>query len=144
MNTYCGNNRLEPSVLNGSRRIGTRTECLKKGFGVGLSLPRVDNPYEAIDDRSYYCGNRNTLPRNYDLMGSPSICLRKGIGAGRASSTNTPFRRFVKWAVRVLLVLLVAFITHLIWENHVYTALSAVGSLVVLFVVIRYRFVRFV
>ena len=35
-NLYCGNNRLDPSILNGTKIIGTRNRCLRLGFGAGL------------------------------------------------------------------------------------------------------------
>ena len=36
---YCGNNRLNSSLLNGTVRLGTRYDCLKKGIMTGLNLP---------------------------------------------------------------------------------------------------------
>jgi len=30
-----------------------------------------------------YCGNQENLPVNYDLMGSPSQCLQKGVAIGK-------------------------------------------------------------
>jgi len=140
MNTYCGNNRLEPSVVNGTRRIGTRPECLKKGFGVGMSMPRGDDAFEAIDSRSYYCGGANRLPRDYDLMGSPSICLRKGIGAGRNQSEITRHGIYIKWAIRILVLLAITAATHYLLEDNLYTALSAIGTLIVLYVAHRHHF----
>ena len=88
MNIYCGNNRLAPELQNGSSTLGTRHQCLKKGFGIGLHkpVPPGYRGYEPIDTTKYFCGNGDILPDSYDLLGSPSACLRKGIGAGMAKA----------------------------------------------------------
>jgi len=83
---YCGNNRLHRNLTNGSVRLGTRYECLKKGIVTGLNMPYDDDysyDYEPIDDTKIYCGNNDQLPENYDMFGNLPACLRKGIGIGK-------------------------------------------------------------
>ena len=78
---YCGNNRL---ALRQGQQVGTKLQCLKRGIGIGSRLP-VDSSYEhydPIDARKWWCGN-GAVPAGYDFDGSPSICLRKGIGVGK-------------------------------------------------------------
>lgn len=36
-----------------------------------------------------YCGSQDELPPAYDDFGSPTDCLRKGFGAGKASCNGT-------------------------------------------------------
>lgn len=83
---YCGNNRYDSSLINGRKRIGSRYECLKKGIGIGLSMP-VDlsylDRYRAIDTRKMYCGTQLELPEGYDYMGTTTACLQHGVGVGR-------------------------------------------------------------
>ena len=86
MNIYCGNNRLNNNVVNGTSLIGNRYHCFKKGVGKGLSLPideNYRNDYEPIDNTRIYCGNKEDLPDNYDRFGNLSHCLQKGIGVGK-------------------------------------------------------------
>jgi hypothetical protein len=83
---YCGNNRRHPKVRSGEQVIGTRYRCLKKGIGVGMSLPYdpdYTNRYVPIDSRKIYCGEARALPAGYDLMGSNSMCYTKGVGVGK-------------------------------------------------------------
>jgi hypothetical protein len=83
---YCGNNSLHPDLLNGTKIMGTKYECLKKGIGTGLNAPFDSNytlPYQAIDDRKIYCGNQAVLPPGYDIMGNAPQCLQKGVGIGK-------------------------------------------------------------
>ena len=83
---YCGNNKNHSSLLNGEAKIGDRYSCLRKGIGMGLSLPKdpeYDNNYEPIDTRKIYCGKKKRLPKGYSSMGSNSQCLQKGIGIGK-------------------------------------------------------------
>ena len=35
--------------------------------------------------RSFYCGNKNRLPRQYSRYGTTFECLKKGFGAGSCS-----------------------------------------------------------
>lgn len=84
-NLYCGNNRLDPSILNGTKIIGTRNRCLRLGFGAGYHSPVDPNytdDYEPIDIRKFYCGDKEILPTGYDAVGNLPICLRKGFGMG--------------------------------------------------------------
>ena len=81
---YCGNNRNHPSIKK--QKIGNRYSCLKKGIGVGKSLP-YDKLYlilyKPIDKRKIYCGLSNKLPKQYDLFGSNQMCFQIGVGVGR-------------------------------------------------------------
>ena len=66
--------------------LGTRYQCLKKGFGVGRHLPlppKLDQNYMPIDERKIYCGNEDNLPASYDYLGNLPLCLQKGVGIGR-------------------------------------------------------------
>ena len=83
---YCGNNRLDVRLVNGTLVLGNRYSCLRKGVGVGLHLPRdpaMNDPYEPIDDTKVYCGNSDNLPDGYDRNGTNSECFRKGVGTGK-------------------------------------------------------------
>ncbi len=86
MNIYCGNNRLNNNLVNGTSLLGNRYDCFKKGLGKGLSLSideNYRNGYEPIDNTRIYCGNRKELPENYDRFGNLPHCLQKGIGVGK-------------------------------------------------------------
>lgn len=98
MNIYCGNNQLDPDLLNGSLNMGNRYQCLKKGIGKGLNLPydeKYSNDYIPIDDRKIYCGNNDVLPEGYHSYGNLPQCLQKGIGIGkRQRAINGPSNNF--------------------------------------------------
>ena len=81
---YCGNNSRDEGLLNGSKILGTRYQCLKKGVGKGLAEPvLVHNlEYEPIEDYGSYCGLGN-LPENKLRFGTREECLRKGFGIGQ-------------------------------------------------------------
>lgn len=82
---YCGSNQLNAKVIDGSKVIGTRHGCLRKGIGVGLHMPydaSYNLPYQSIDQRRIYCGD-GQLPPTYDLYGSLQQCFSKGVGVGR-------------------------------------------------------------
>lgn len=82
---YCGNNRLNPDVVAGRKRIGDRYSCLKKGIGVGVNLPydpTYNLPYEPIDQTIIYCG-RGRLPAGYTRPGNNPQCLMKGVAVGK-------------------------------------------------------------
>ena len=83
---YCGNNAMHPDLVNGTARAGTRLECLRRGFGSGFHSA-VDlsflQPYEAIDARKKYCGNREILPDGYDMFGNAPTCFQKGWATGK-------------------------------------------------------------
>ena len=86
MSIYCGNNRLDSDIVNGTSELGTRYSCLRKGIGTGLYLPldpKYIGPYEPIDDRKIYCGDREILPNGYDRFGNLSQCLQKGVAIGK-------------------------------------------------------------
>ena len=83
---YCGNNAQDDQLLDGTRIIGTRHGCMKKGFGKGFNMsydPKFAGPYTPIDKRRIYCGNNSEKPEGYDSMGSLSQCLQKGLGIGK-------------------------------------------------------------
>ena len=81
---YCGNNSRDEGLLNGSKILGTRYQCLKKGVGKGLAEPvLVHNlEYEPIEDYGSYCG-LGSLPENKLRFGTREECLRKGFGIGQ-------------------------------------------------------------
>lgn len=82
---YCGNNARDRGLLDGSKVIGTRYQCLKKGIGQGLREPILEfnDEYEAIDTTKIFCGNGDVLPRNKDRLGTQAECLRKGFAVGQ-------------------------------------------------------------
>ncbi len=83
---YCGNNSLHPDLEDGSRRLGTRSECFRKGLKNGLSLP-VDEiftkPYEPINKEKKYCGDDEKMPDGFDRVGGLHECYLKGVGTGK-------------------------------------------------------------
>ena len=86
MSIYCGNNAENEELKTGKLTLGTRYQCLQKGFGVGSHLPlpsKLDQDYVPIDTRKIYCGNQDVLPNDYDYLGNLPMCLQKGVGIGR-------------------------------------------------------------
>lgn len=89
-NIYCGNNLLNVNVTNGTKRMGTRYECFKKGIGAGfhkeLDQTTIQNynQYESADPTKIYCGTKQgaRIPPGYTRLGTPTECLRKGFGVG--------------------------------------------------------------
>jgi hypothetical protein len=83
---YCGNNKLHPDLENGTRRLGTRSECFRKGLKNGLALP-VDElftkPYEPINKEKKYCGDEEKMPYGFDRLGGLHECYLKGVGTGK-------------------------------------------------------------
>jgi hypothetical protein len=92
---YCGNNASHPSLLNGSKRLGTRYECLNKGIRYGLSQP-IDSfyskPYTPIDPTKKYCG-LNDIPVGYDRYGNLYECFSSGIGVGKRMKAKKSIRK---------------------------------------------------
>jgi len=88
VNLYCGNNRMASVLRDGSSRLGSNHECLRKGFGTGKYV--LDGPceeyYDPIDTRRYWCGSGDP-PDGY-LRGAAHICFRKGVGAGISARCN--------------------------------------------------------
>lgn len=84
---YCGNNARDLELRSGRKRRGNRYQCMKKGIGVGMSLP-FDNTYATryvpIDRRKIWCGKSNQLPAGYDILGTTGMCYTKGVGIGRS------------------------------------------------------------
>ena len=106
-NVYCGNNS---SARNG-KPIGTKSRCLRVGIGKGLHLPCTNSyrgPYNPIDGRRFYCGDQANLPAGYDVMGSNSMCLSKGIGIGKAARSR---RGCGKRNIAYILIFLILSIT---------------------------------
>lgn len=116
---YCGNNAKSVDILSGNKIIGTRYACMRKGIGKGLKLP-VDNnylgDYEPIDTRKIYCGDAENLPNDYDLMGSLSQCLQKGIGigkkqkAGQNSNKNLNYNKIIIYIIIYIILSLSIFL----------------------------------
>jgi hypothetical protein len=93
---YCGNNRLHPELLDGTKRLGTRKECLDRGVRVGLSLPperSYAGRYEPIDNTKIYCGNSSRLPDGYDRFGAIFECHRIGVGRGKNIKSKRVYGR---------------------------------------------------
>jgi hypothetical protein len=87
MSIFCGSNQLNPKLIanGGNKTIGTRHQCLRKGIGVGLHMPldiTYNQPYQPIDQRKFYCGDRE-LPPGYYANGTLQQCFSKGVGVGR-------------------------------------------------------------
>jgi hypothetical protein len=83
---YCGNNANNPSLLNGTKVLGTRYSCLQKGRSFGYAQPVDPNflgPYQPIDTTKKYCGNASILPDEYDRFGNIYECFLKGVGVGK-------------------------------------------------------------
>jgi hypothetical protein len=82
---YCGNNGRDQGLINGTKILGTRYQCLKKGIGKGLKEPILiyNDEYEPIEDIKIFCGNGNILPQNKDRFGTRDECLRKGFAVGQ-------------------------------------------------------------
>jgi len=110
-NVYCGNN----GANTNGKPIGTKNECLRVGIGKGLHLPcnpSYSGEYDPIDDRRTYCGNNEDLPDDYDIMGSASMCLKKGIGLGmaRRAEGGCGLRVKIIWIIIWFLLSIVGFL----------------------------------
>ena len=90
---YCGNNAMQPDLVNGTARAGSRLECLRRGFGSGF-YSAVDlsflQPYQPIDARRKYCGDQEILPDGYDMFGNAPSCFQKGWATGKRSRAMNP------------------------------------------------------
>ena len=83
---YCGNNSLSKELTSKKKRRGSRFQCFRKGVGIGLAQPLDKSylsKYKAIDKRKLYCGKARSLPDGYNIMGSSSMCLQRGVGVGK-------------------------------------------------------------
>ena len=82
---YCGNNAKDDGLRDGSKILGTRYQCLRKGIGRGLNEPifSYSQEYEPIEQIKVFCGNGNILPRDKDRFGTRDECLRKGFAVGQ-------------------------------------------------------------
>jgi hypothetical protein len=93
---YCGNNSRDAGLINGTKTLGTRYSCLRKGIGLGKNQPydpAYNMDYDPIDTRKIYCGKQNNLPAGYDSMGNLHQCLTKGIGVGKKIKAEEYFIR---------------------------------------------------
>ena len=82
---YCGNNARDEGLVNRSKKIGSRYECLRKGVGKGLKEPILSytEEYEPIDKTRIFCGNGDILPQNKDRLGKRDECMRIGFAVGQ-------------------------------------------------------------
>ncbi len=82
---YCGNNARDEGLVQGTKVLGSRYQCLKKGIGRGLNEPilHYTDEYEPIEHVKLYCGNNPTLPPDKDRFGTRDECLRKGFAVGQ-------------------------------------------------------------
>ena len=95
MKKYCGNNEIE--LQTGMREgkyggLGTRSECLRIGFGRALSSPvkqEYSLPYAPIEEDNFYCGDLNDLPEGYDRFGTRPQCLSRGFGIGSSKKAKS-------------------------------------------------------
>lgn len=82
---YCGDDTTLPPDYD---RMGTRGSCLKKGIGLGMSLPDsqrdafLRKPPKPPKTENLYCGNAEVLPNGYDGFDTLSNCLKRGVGVG--------------------------------------------------------------
>ena len=130
MSIYCGNNRLDSDIVNGTSELGTRYSCLRKGIGTGLYLPldpKYIGPYEPIDDRKIYCGDREILPNGYDRFGNIAQCLQKGVALGkRQKALRGPpnvmmqvFKKKFKYFIFILICLIIFLLMYFLKPNFV-------------------------
>jgi hypothetical protein len=80
---YCGNNRLDPRVVNGDLVVGDRYRCFQRGVGKGMTLPPYSGDYDPIHNEKIYCGKKDSLPQGYARFGSNNQCFQKGVGVGK-------------------------------------------------------------
>lgn len=80
---YCGDKKNLPPHYD---QHGTRHVCMKKGIGIGISMPDEDRVYArenmSPNPEKIYCGNDLILPDTHNRYGSNKECLRKGVGVG--------------------------------------------------------------
>lgn len=82
---YCGDGNTLPSDYD---IMGSRNACLKKGIGIGMSMPDsyrdeyLERPPKPAPTERLYCGNSEELPAGYDGFDTRSNCLRRGVGVG--------------------------------------------------------------
>lgn len=112
---YCGNNHNHPKLTSGTHVIGTNYQCLRKGIGLGYNQPydaKYETHYIPIDQRRFYCGvSGDIVPPHYFANGSPSKCLQKGVGIGKARRVERgrPLgMNFIRYYLPWILFLLIA------------------------------------
>jgi hypothetical protein len=130
MNIYCGNNQLDPDLINGNLILGSRYKCFKKGIGKGLNLPydpKFAEDYLPIEDKKLYCGQNEILPNGYNDFGNLSQCLQKGVGIGkRQKALNGPenfspnitnIMKYKKYLLLFILAIFLFFVLFLVKPN---------------------------
>ena len=101
---YCDNNEYEasPSKNGGTKRFGTATECLQKGYAKRYNqsientesfLRKWTRGYKPHIKQTLYCGSELTLPRGYDLQATLPQCLQKGYALGSIARARKVKRR---------------------------------------------------
>jgi len=104
---YCGDNAdFDHEIYD---VMGTRNKCLKKGVGIGMTLPDsqrdefMAKEYVPNPDVKLYCGDKEDLPAGYSGFATKTQCLRKGVGIGlimpqekRRSMQERPVRELGK------------------------------------------------
>ena len=82
---YCGNNAFDEGLVNKTKILGSRYQCLRKGVGKGLHEPilHYNEDYKPIDNIKLYCGINDVLPPYTDRFGTREECLRKGFAIGQ-------------------------------------------------------------
>ena len=91
-NIYCGNNKFEPTLVDGSRSLGTRYSCLKKGIRTGYAMDVDENfkkPYQPIVVDKKYCGRKTALPDGYSRFGGLHECYQAGVGVGKRKKATS-------------------------------------------------------
>lgn len=82
---YCGDSTTLPSDYD---EMGTRAICLRKGIGLGMSIPDgqratyLAKPPKPAPEQKLYCGNAEEVPQGYDGFDTLSNCMRRGMGVG--------------------------------------------------------------
>ena len=76
-----------------------------------------------------YCGKRNPIPPEYDRVGEPFECLRKGVGVGLYVLRNNGCPRcvrsnYIPYISLSVICLLILLIFLLIWALHTSSHLS--------------------
>lgn len=139
VSVYCGNNKLDPSLVNGEAVVGSVYECFRKGIGLGKSLPLDTTEYEPIDNIKIWCGNKPT-PSGYQ-NGDRTRCLMKGVGVGKGirarenvnnpSPTQGDGLRFVIVALVNAFAIIGSFSALYIWKPSIVAARTPDGRRVI-------------
>ena len=88
----CTNNKNDPRLREHGAKLGTRRQCLRRGFGAGLySKPenveefiwKHSVPYEKIVTQKLWFKDSEDVPPGYQLATLPQA-FQRGYGAGQA------------------------------------------------------------